>query len=315
MINILELAQEYLPNKLEKFAPNRYRLIPLSGSELDSVVIFVETNSYFRFSNRKGGGPREFLQYIVGMTQEEIEDILGDNYDNDTSLLTWHNLVTHVSNQKSETELSLQDVVGAKTYHPYIKQRGINEKTSQYYGLEIKHNNVYIPLWNEDVQRVGSIIRNTHAQSKGDRYTTKLVGTHVKPSLWPFFALHKLRGDTIIILVEGAWSVMRIHQVIGQRTLNIVPIATLGTHLAKSVFNYLYEYPIIAILDNDTGGERIAEQLRQFEAKGMSIEMYLPELDNDNNAQYVDDMTDKQLQQFFNNIYHATKFNIVLKKD
>ena len=312
-MNIIELAQEHFGHSLFEKSPGIWNISPTTGSDFDSVVIWEETNSYYRFSTRKSGGPREFLKYIVGLEDDEIREILGNEEYESDSLLSFM-LRENNRKKKNDTGYSTQDVVGTKGYNEYIASRNVSRETAEKYNFEIKDGNVYIPLYDIDGRRTGSIIRNTHTTRKDQRYTTHMIGNYEKPHMWPYSHLHQADTDTIIILVEGAWSVARISQVIGDKAINTLPMATLGTRLTEEMYKYLYEYPIIAIIDDDQGGEHVIEQLTDWRDRGMNVEFYVPKGKDSSIPLYVDDMNDDELKNLFNNINQVTEFTFKFKE-
>jgi 5S rRNA maturation endonuclease (ribonuclease M5) len=116
--------------------------------------------------------------------------------------------------------------------------------------------------------------------------------------------ISNLSRDSVVVLVEGAWSVMRIHQVIKPLHPNIVPIATLGTWLTDELRTFLYDREILAILDADEGGNTVTSQLQRWSDQGIKVESYNVTLSNE--VAYVDDVTDAQLKRLFQGISSST---------
>ena len=295
-MNIVEIARQYF--QLESKGNGIYQIINPSG-EFDSVVLWEETNTYRRFSISKSGGIREFLKYIVGLPDNEIEADYG-NVEQDNLVKA----LRRYSKTKQDTDYSLQDIIYEPGYNSYIESRMISEKTAAYYNLEINGKDVSIPLYNRTKNRVGSLYRNANPDLKGDRYRTQLAGNNEKPCVWPFPELYKMKGNTKVVLVEGAWSVMRVHQVIKPLYPNILPLATLGTNLTSELKEYLQDFPVIAILDDDIGGNGVSNTLRKWRNSKMKIEMYLPTWSALSNVQssYVDDLSDRALIKLFAHI-------------
>lgn len=295
--NIIDIARQYF-TVIGK-TQNTYQIVDNTGnSRFDSVVLFADTNSYFRFSNRMGGGIYEFLKYIVGLDEDELEEYATNPIETNPVLTVFDQVK---KSGKTDTGLSISEIVGVPGYNQYIKSRNINEITSEHFYLETVMGDVYIPLYNDNMLRVGSIVRNTKAKTKGERYRTYLVGKEEKPCCWRFLDLQYINKRSVIVLVEGAWSVMRIHQVIKPMMQNIIPIATLGTNLTADLYAYI-TCPVVSILDNDTGGENVARQLENWVQRGKKVESYIPELGNGNGVAYVDDLSDDELIQLFTQI-------------
>lgn len=290
-MNIIEIAQEYYTIR-----PKGHGVydIHMPSGELDSIVLWEETNSYFRYSTRKGGGPREFLQYVVGLSLEEISEKLGEEREVNPLL----KVLNHKKNLRNDTGLAIQELVGEEGYNNYIKSRNISRETSDKFHLEVSGKDVIIPLDDIRGRRIGSLIRYNNPAHKGDRYRTFMAGTYEKPFCWPMNNIRNLQSDSIIILVEGAWSAMRLDQVIKPLFPRIVPLATLGTNLTEELRDYIYDFPIVAILDKDEGGNKVAETLLSWQKKRIKVESYEPKFPDDT-AAYVDDLSDEGLVELF----------------
>jgi len=299
-MNIVTIAKQYF--KLEDKGNGIFQIVNPTG-QFDSVVLWEHTNSYRRFSKSVSGGVKEFLKYIVGMSESEIQSEYGDIGDD--------NLVKslrHFDKTKMDTGYSLQDIIYTEGYNQYIQSRMISEETAKYYHLEVNGHDAIIPLYDNQFKRVGSLYRNSSPLIKGDRYRTQLAGTNEKPCVWPFTELKKLKRNSVIVLVEGAWSVMRVHQVIGVYLPNILPLATLGTNISEELKDYLYDFPIISILDDDTGGKHVADTLIKWKRKNIEIyNPYFGSLLQSNQSSYIDDLDDKKLLSLFRVIKKDSK--------
>ncbi|MCA9748140.1 MAG: hypothetical protein KC414_03485, partial [Romboutsia sp.] len=132
-------------------------------------------------------------------------------------------------------------------------------------------------------------------------YRTYLIDGFSKPDLWPYGHFSKLKNDSIVLLVEGAWSVMNWVEHFGYDT-NYVPFATLGTKLNSSIKQRLFEYPIIGILDNDGGGKIVKKQLQNWREEGIKTFTYTPRHESKVDEVlfgplYVDDMNKNEMER------------------
>ena len=63
------------------------------------------------------------------------------------------------------------------------------------------------------------------------------------------------------------------------------------------------DFPIIAILDDDEGGNKVEKTLASWQSDGLKIEMYIPEFNTLINyaseSCYVDDLDDDKLAGLF----------------
>ncbi|HNS41445.1 MAG TPA: hypothetical protein PKN22_01700 [Taishania sp.] len=296
-MNIVEIAEKYF--KVNKQGNGTYRLSTPDG-KFDTVVLWEATNSYHRFSTGYSGGPFQFLKYIVGLNDDEIKEEYGESFVENALVKA----LTESHFSKSDTGYTLQDVVFELGYNEYIKSRNISKETAEYFNLEVSDKDVIIPLYDRNKRRIGSLVRNHNPKVKGDRYRTMLIGSNEKPCVWSFSELYKIQANSIIILVEGAWSVMRIHQVIKPLIPNILPIATLGTNIHDELKQYIYDYPIISILDDDEGGNHVHNILQQWKKEKINVKTYIPTFSivSKVSSSYVDDISDKMLIELFRKI-------------
>lgn len=298
-MNMISLVSEYYP--LYHHNANNWR-IAKDGEPLDSLVIFGNTNSWYRYSTQQSGGPKQFLTQIIGLSYSEANDIVGEDEDN--TLLKFQSPTAH----EHHTGLSLRDVCGEPGYNKYINSRMISEDTAKYFGLEVDFvGNVYIPLYDTQ-KRIGSLMRRTDTNEKHLKYRFLMCDGFVRPFCFDMPLLQERNGNSIVVLVEGCWSLMRIHQVVKPLYPNLLPIATIGTNLTEDLYSYIYDLPIYAILDDDEGGKTYTEQLNQWRNRGANIEILQPK-DSRGFSIYPDDLTDKQLKTLFNTIMQPKKFS------
>ena len=294
-MNIVDIANQYFNLKR-----NSHNSWIIDGDKFNSVVLFEDSNTYHRFSSGETGDIYKFMRHIVGLSHEQCKDYASVSKDDTEPSL----LETLRSSLKSEVKeervgYDYQEFIGRPGYNQYIASRNISEETAKHYGLEIDGADVLFPLYNNKLHRVGSIKRFAYAQTTADRYRTFLLQGHDKPCFWDFREILNLSPDKIVVLVEGTWSAMRIKQVVGN-LYPIVPLATMGAGIQPVVFDYIYESKVIAILDNDTGGERYKRQLQIARSKGIMVQEVT--LNNKGQNIYVDDLTDSQMLKLFKKI-------------
>lgn len=287
-MNIVDIASQYFT--IKKNSHNTWSL-----EEHDSVILFEDTNTYHRFSNGDTGDVYKFLRNIVGLSHEQAKDYYHDPTEKTVSLLEALRRTQKKEKKDEDSGYEYQEFVGKPGYNKYIQSRNINIETAKFYDLEIDGDDVIFPLFNSDLKRVGSIKRFAHAQNKNDRYRTYILHGYEKPCCWDMRQLVDITPDKFVVLVEGTWGVMRIKQVVGH--LPIVPIATMGTNIKPELFDYINRNRIIAILDNDTGGDRYKKQLQNARNEGKIITEVT--LSNKNHNVYIDDLTDSQIEKLF----------------
>ncbi len=290
-MNIVNIASQYF--NLKKNSHNTWSL-----EEHDSVILFEETNTYHRFSNGETGDVYKFLRNIVGLTHDQAKEYYNDSAERKASLLETLRRTQKVQKIDEDSGYEYHEFVGKPGYNQYIESRNISKTIAEFYNLEIDGDDVLFPLYDDNLKRIGSIKRFAHAKHKNDRYRTYILHGYDKPCCWDMRQLVNLTPNQIVVLVEGTWGVMRIKQVVGH--LPIVPIATMGTNIKPELFDYINRNRIIAILDDDTGGERYKKQLQMQRNKGKMIQEVT--LNNNGKNIYVDDLSDRQILKLFNNL-------------
>lgn len=293
-MNIVDVASKYF--KVKKNSHNSWII---EGSEYDSVVLYPETDTYHRFSNGETGNIYKFLKNIVKLHPSECAQYSSQQ---SAEISLTDRLRKSLSTDKTEEQRAGYDYyefIGKRGYNQYIASRNISEETANYYQLEVSGADVLFPLYNENLHRIGSIRRSAYAQNKSDRYRTLILHGYDKPCVWDFREVAKLTPDKIVVLVEGTWSAMRIKQVVGE-LYPVVPLATMGANIQSKLFNYIYENRIIAILDDDKGGEQYKKQLQVARAKRIMVEEVT--LNYKGKLIYIDDISDEQMLKLFSRI-------------
>lgn len=290
-MNIVNIASQYF--NLKKNSHNTWSL-----EEHDSVILFEETNTYHRFSNGETGDVYKFLRNIVGLTHDQAKEYYNDSAERKVSLLESLRRTQKVQKIDEDSGYEYHEFIGTPGYNRYIECRNISKSIAEFYNLEIDGDDVLFPLYDDTLKRIGSVKRFANAQHKNDRYRTYILHGYDKPCCWDMRQLANLTPNQIVVLVEGTWGVMRIKQVVGH--LPIVPIATIGTNIKSELFDYINRNRIIAILDDDTGGERYKKQLQIQRNKGRMIQEVI--LNNSGKNIYIDDLSDRQIIKLFNNL-------------
>lgn len=286
-MNIIELVSQYFT--ITHKNGNNYQIVSQDG-KYDSIVIFGDTNSWFRFSNRQGGGPKEFLKYIVGLDDEEIDLDYGD--------IVYNLFIPEVN--KYQTEFSYKDVVGTPGYNSYIQSRNVSRETAEKFGLELSiEGHVYIPLY-EDGLRTGSLVRRNDTNEKHLKYRFHMINGYKRPEFVYQDQLRKLKRNSHIIIGEGIWYIMLFNQWC-QHLEHMIPLSTIGTNPTDLLFNSIYEFPITFIKDDDEGGEHVDKIVNKWREKGLNVNIVTPK-DNQGKSLYVDELSQKQFVRLFETI-------------
>jgi hypothetical protein len=250
----------------------------LSTKEHDSLIIFPATNSFCWFSEGIAGNYITFLSEIVGLSQEDIISEWGE--------YTADPFADYISDK--ELEIHPLDYLGEPaTDNSYlINKRLLTNDTIAYYGLEQTYRKIHIPIHNKAGKRIGSQIRY---ENRVPKYKT--IVSELKPPIWPMRALRDAHRYKYCFVFEGAFSVMRWHQVINSTPYLLLPLATMGVlrnrrHLL-SILSLLGRKDILFVLDNDEKGKNAIALLDQS-----NIKYIVP-------SQYPDEMTDDEILEVF----------------
>jgi len=263
--------------------------------EHDSIRIWPDTNSYYRFSQGQGGGPLHWLITWRGLSFEEAKLFLED-YPEELDPLKKLDILSSSSKDLGQG-LEPHHVYGNRIYHPYIEGRNISEETAKRYSLEVIQDSILIPI-NDSRGRCGAIIRNTQKEKK-DKYRKYFL--REAPLLWPYDDWQNAKSSDTVFVFEGAWSVMRFYQVLHDKG-NYVFLALLGAVADYKLISYLNGLNVIFVLDNDDAGKGMGQKLYQFEQKKWS--MFMPNV-------YPDEMTDEQIVKFIEKVESSVKNKIL----
>lgn len=205
--------------------------------EWDSLRIWTDTQTWYRFSKQRGGDVKGFIHYY--------SEIAGTEFDVDGIV---------VEKREKEKTIHVTDIhklYGKKIYHPYLIKRGITEETANRFSLEYDNGFIYIPLLSLQDKRIGVQCRNVESLDKKFRYIFYLTVPQ-KPLLYPLNIL-KYSGDTIL-LCEGTFSSLRWNQVVNDTNYQL--FATLGNNPSDELKRLLHSFKnIILFPDPDTAGE------------------------------------------------------------
>lgn len=242
----------------------------LTTTEHDSLRIWSNKNRWWWYSKNIGGGIKEWLDYF-NHPPEDYE-IYSDELD-----LTIKN-----NDSYFDYDVFIEIGIGHLGYNDYIASRNITKETANHFKLEIKNNNIIIPI-NKDNKRIGSLIRLTSGPVRYQKILQEEL-----PVFWNL----PIDSNKSTFIFEGAWSVMRWWQVLGDKYNYL---ATLSFAATQHHFEYLSGLNnIIWCLDNDRN--RYGELLPRVKQKIYKIY-------NQNNKHVIninkvkpDDMVDIDIQ-------------------
>jgi DNA primase len=138
--------------------------------------------------------------------------------------------------------------------HPYLRERGVTEEIAKQFGVGFfpgkgsMQNRIVIPIHNRD----GELVAYAGRSIDGSEPRYKFPGGFHK-SL-ELFNLHRVRGETSIILVEGFFDCVNVTQA------GYPCVALMGSTMSKTQEEFLGDFGhVIVMLDGDEAGRVAAE--------------------------------------------------------
>ncbi len=185
--------------------------------------------------------------------------------------------------------------LGVNEYHEYFKQRGICPTVIDRCGIRWKYTEpeaAVIPLCdiNDNVQ--GVQYRYLDVEKAGTRYKT--FGK--VPPVWPMQRLPKLHEGQMVMVVEGAWSALRLETFSTENEHSYPPaFALLGAKANEEIVEVLRPFQAVYLYDNDDAGRRACRKMRELSPLSWSFVGNSP-----------DDMNDAEIL----NMYGALKLKL-----
>ncbi len=271
MLSIIDVISDYF-TVIHK-GGNKYSTV-----EHDSFVIFPQTNTFCWFSEGIAGGVVIFLRDIVGLSTDDIRKYT-DGY-------VLSNPLSIGIEPEQLLYLSPNEYLGyPATDNSYLHNRGISNTTISKYGLEASNDRIIIPIHTLRGKRIGSQFR--YLDGSKPKYRTMVM--EKKPVLWPMPKLFDVPNHNIVLLFEGAFSVMRWTQV-DPSVLAFGMYGTVKSHAQlRSIHNLIGDTAkIVVVLDPDEAGISTAAKY----LPGTGIRSYVPTLypDEMNNAQILQEL-------------------------
>lgn len=263
-MNILDLASQDFT--LVRESNNIY-----TTREHDSLKFFVDTNSWFWYKERVGGGIKRFVEFFWNLS--EVPEEFNGTFTDLPKL------------QYLYDEPYVR--VGRKFYSKYVEDRGISEETANEFDLEFDNisESVILPITNFSNRRVGIIKRKVKAKDKKDRYKF-ILWDNFRPALWQMHRLEKVDGDSKVFIFEGAWSAMLWWQVLKQK--NCHTFAILGAYPSKSLKELLNGLNLYYVPDCDEAGESGEKEFCKIVGKCKVLRLdKMPDEVSENEIKYI----------------------------
>ncbi len=275
MLSIIDVISDYF-TVIHK-GGNKYSTV-----EHDSFVIFPQTNSFCWFSASIAGGIDVFLRDVVGLSVDEIH-----RYTNGYILSS--PLSIGISNNEQFT-LDPNQYLGAPAIdNKYlINERMLSNETISRYKLECSTDRIIIPINTLRGKRIGSQFR--YLDGSKPKYRTMLMEN--KPTLWPMPDLFLVPQHDIVLIFEGAMSVMRFYTV-DKTVLSFGMYGNIKSRKQiESIKSLIGDTAVIVLVaDPDAAGLMTAAK----HLTGTGIKTYVPD-------GYPDEISDDEIKATIKNI-------------
>jgi DNA primase len=156
--------------------------------------------------------------------------------------------------------------------HPYLTERGVTEETAKCFGVGFfsgkgsMHDRIVIPIHNREGELVAYAGRSIDGSEPRYKFP---VGFHKSLEL---FNLHRVRGESSIVLVEGFFDCMKVTQA------GFPCVALMGSTMSSAQETLLGDFGhVVVMLDGDEAGkiatEKIVDRLQRFVYKVDLVEL------------------------------------------
>jgi len=175
-----------------------------------------------------------------------------------------------------ETNRPLTFTLKLEQDHPYLKERGLDTQVVNLFGLGyckrgLMKNRIAIPIHDEEGKLVAYAGRWAGDELPEGESKYMLPRGFKKSHV--LFNLHRVTGAKVLVIVEGYWSVFRLHQ------LGIPAVALMGRTLSKAQEALLISSRVndlILMLDGDDAGREAQDKIlpivaRRFFVKSVSL--------------------------------------------
>jgi DNA primase len=138
--------------------------------------------------------------------------------------------------------------------HPYLAERGVTEEIAKHFGVGFfpgkgsMKNRIVIPIHNREGELIAYAGRSTDGSEPRYKFP---AGFHKSLEL---YNLHRVRGETSIVLVEGFFDCLKVTQA------GFPCVALMGSMMSKTQEELLRDFGhVIVMLDGDEAGRGAAE--------------------------------------------------------
>lgn len=166
-----------------------------------------------------------------------------------------------------ETNRPLTFTLKLEQDHPYLKERGLDTQVVNFFGLGyckrgLMKTRIAIPIHDEEGKLVAYAGR--WAGEELPQGENKYMLPHGFKKSHVLFNLHRVTGVKVLVIVEGYWSVFRLHQ------LGIPAVALMGRTLSQAQEALLIASKVshlILMLDGDDPGREAQDKILPIVAR------------------------------------------------
>jgi DNA primase len=241
----------------------RMALCPFHAERTPSCSIHLGRNVFHCFGCGAKGSVLDFIAQIESVSISEaaarIEEICGVRGDGPSLQTT--RVIAEIREPSDRPLRPLRFRLTLDPLHPYLAARGISREVAARFGLGYcRHGTmkgrICIPIHNER----GALVAYT------GRWASDAIPHGVPKYYLPrgfekrrvLFGLHRVTGADHLIVVEGYWSVFRLH------ALGMPSVALMGRTLSTEQETLLIESGVrtlTLLLDGDGPGRKATDQL------------------------------------------------------
>jgi DNA primase len=175
---------------------------------------------------------------------------------------------------------------GEKRYHSYLESRQVSLEAAEKFKLEVTRNSygeqILFPVCDMAGDRIGCLLRSIFPF--GTRYTK--LG-RITP-LWPLEQLRQVEEGEIIVVVEGAFSALRIATVWPE--LHVFSL--FGARVPKGLADLLDPFRPLVIYDYDQAGKAAANKLANQTTDRWTIRLWHTSPDDMPDDELIEELTD-----------------------
>lgn len=263
-VGLEQVLGSYRVDWLRRSGPQQYRgRCPIHGGQGNEAFhVNLGRGIFHCFACGAGGNVLDFVVAMEGCSIREAALRLQGNHSPDrvTPVARLGPEGRKLVTKKREVNPPLIFSLPLDATHPYLTERGIDQGTASHFGVGYSHGRglmsgrIAIPIHDHDGQLVGYCGRAVDGASPRYRFPAGFQKAQV------LFNYHRARaaGDHQVIVVEGFFDCMRVHQA----GFSCV-VALMGARLSgqqKSLLTDRY-HKVILMLDGDPTGRGATTQI------------------------------------------------------